>query len=85
MPPTAPRRLQLQFFAALREQAGCSTLALDTAAGTPAELYRELQASHQLSLPAHLLRVAVNARYVPMDAPLQAGDHVVFIPPVAGG
>jgi molybdopterin converting factor subunit 1 len=79
------RRLQLQFFAALREQAGCATLALDTAAPTPAELYRELQAARGLTLPAELLRVAVNARYVPMDTPLQAGDHVVFIPPVAGG
>ncbi|SDS19698.1 MoaD/ThiS family protein [Opitutus sp. GAS368] len=81
----APRRLQLQFFAVLREQAGCSRLALDTAARTPAELYRELQASRGLSLPAELVRVAVNARYAAMDTPLQAGDHVVFIPPVAGG
>ena len=85
MTSSATRRLQLQFFAALREQAGCSALALNTVARTPAELYRELQGSHGLSLPAELLRVAVNARYAAMDTPLQAGDHVVFIPPVAGG
>jgi molybdopterin converting factor subunit 1 len=81
----ATQRLQIQFFAALREQAGCASLTLDTPAGTPAELYRELQASHGLALPPELLRVAVNARYTAMNAPLQAGDHVVFIPPVAGG
>lgn len=80
-----PRQLHIQFFAALREQAGCSALALDTAAANPAELYRELQASHGLQLPAALLRVAVNARYAAMDTALQAGDQVVFIPPVAGG
>jgi molybdopterin converting factor subunit 1 len=79
------RRLQLQFFAALREQAGCGALTLDTTAATPAELYAELQRTHALTLPPALLRVAVNARYVPMDMPLQAGDQVVFIPPVAGG
>ena len=82
---SATRRIQLQFFAALREQAGCATLALDTAARTPAELYRQLQDSHGLQLPPMLLRVAVNARYATMDTPLNAGDSVVFIPPVAGG
>lgn len=81
----ATRRIRLQFFAALREQAGCSALALDTAARTPAELYGELQRSHGLQLPARLLRVALNARYATMDTPLQADDQVVFIPPVAGG
>lgn len=85
MNPPATRRLQLQFFATLREQAGRTTQALDTAARTPAELYRELRASHRLTLPPELVRVAVNARYTTMDTPLQAGDHVVFIPPVAGG
>jgi molybdopterin converting factor subunit 1 len=79
------KRVQLQFFAALREQAGCATLALDTEARTPAELYHQLQDSHGLLLPPMLLRVAVNARYATMDTPLSAGDSVVFIPPVAGG
>lgn len=85
MSTPAPRHIQLQFFAVLREQAGCSTLSLETVACTPAELYRQLQDSHGLRLPAMLLRVAINARYATMDTPLQAGDHVVFIPPVAGG
>lgn len=83
--PSSVHRLHLQFFAALREQAGCGSLTFDTTATTPAELYAELQASHALTLPPTLLRVAVNARYVPMDTPLQTGDQVVFIPPVAGG
>ena len=85
MPAPSPRPIRIRFFAVLREQAGRSALELTTTAATPAELYRELQASHQLSFNPDLLRVAVNERYVAMDAPLQAGDQVVFIPPVAGG
>lgn len=81
----APRPIQIRFFAVLREQAGVAALDLVTAATTPAELYRELQATRALTFPAGLLRVAVNERYVAMESPLQAGDRVVFIPPIAGG
>jgi len=79
------RPVQVRFFAVLREQAGVSALDCTTAARTPAELYVELQAGRGLVFPATLLRVAINDRYAAMDTPLQAGDRVVFIPPVAGG
>jgi molybdopterin synthase sulfur carrier subunit len=82
---SVPLQVQIKFFAVLREQAGVSALECTTTARTPAELYHELQASHGLQLPATLLRVAINDRYAVMDSPLQAGDRVVFIPPVAGG
>ncbi len=81
----APFRLSVRFFAALREQAGCSRLEIETAAATPAELYAELQRRHALVFPATLLRVAVNDGYAEMSTPLAPGDRVVFIPPVAGG
>jgi molybdopterin converting factor subunit 1 len=83
--PEATHRLHVRFFAVLREQAGCSSLAVDTATRTPAALYAELQARHPLTFPAALLRVSINERYADMSAPLDAGDRVVFIPPVAGG
>ena len=82
---TASRPLHLKFFAALREQAGVSELDVTTSARTPAELYAELMATRGLTMPAALLRVAINDRYATMDTPLQPGDRVVFIPPVAGG
>ena len=82
---TASRTLHIKFFAALREQAGVSALDVTTSARTPAELYAELTAARGLTLPAALLRVAINDRYAAMDTPLQPGDRVVFIPPVAGG
>lgn len=85
MPASSSRLLKIRFFAVLREQAGRSQLELTTTAASPAELYRELQTSLGLTFEASLLRVAVNERYVAMDTPLQPGDQVVFIPPVAGG
>ncbi len=79
------RSVHIRFFAVLREQAGVSTLEHPTTARTAAELYDELKAGRGLTFPAALLRVAINDRYATMDTPLQAGDRVVFIPPVAGG
>ena len=81
----APRPIQVRFFAVLREQAGKSVVDLVTTAATPAALYGELQAGQGLTFPANLVRVSVNERYVTMETPLQPGDRVVFIPPVAGG
>lgn len=78
-------RLNVRFFAVLREQAGCSTLTLETAAATPAALYAELRTKHALTFPVSLLRVSINERYAEMTTPLATGDRVVFIPPVAGG
>ncbi len=84
MPST--RQLHVRFFAILREQAGASTLTLDTAAADAAALYAELQGRHPgLTFPATLLKVSINERYAELSAPLNAGDRVVFIPPVAGG
>ncbi len=85
MPSSSSRPIHVRFFAVLREQAGTSTIELSTMAVTPAELYAELQTSHRLTFRTELLKVAVNERYVAMDSPLNAGDQVVFIPPVAGG
>jgi molybdopterin converting factor subunit 1 len=78
-------RLRLQYFALLREEAGRQSETVETAAPTPAALYTELAARHGFRLPAAQLRVAVNAAFSDWDRPLQDGDEVVFIPPVAGG
>ena len=79
------KKITLQYFALLREQAGCSEERLETAAATPAELYAEVQARHGFTLPLSMLRVAVNEEFRDWWSPLEANDRVVFIPPVAGG
>ena len=78
-------RLQMRYYALLREEAGRAAETVDSAARTPAELYEELAARHGFRLPASQLRVAVNAEFAEWDGPLADGDEVVFIPPVAGG
>ena len=85
MPTPAPS-FHVRFFAILREQAGCATFEASSAAADASQLYAELQRRFPgLVFPAHLLRVSINERYAPMDAALNAGDRVVFIPPIAGG
>jgi molybdopterin converting factor subunit 1 len=79
------KKLTLQYFAVLREQAGCSEEQLETAAATPAELYEQVRARHGFTLPQSMLRVAVNEEFRDWSWRLQANDRVVFIPPVAGG
>lgn len=75
----------LQYFAILREQARCREERITTPATTPGELYAEVRTRHGFTLEPNFLRVAVNDEFVPWDTLLRNGDHIVFIPPVAGG
>jgi molybdopterin-guanine dinucleotide biosynthesis protein A len=79
------REIRVQYYALLREQAGRSVETLSTRARTPRELYAELRARYPFTLPPEMLRVAVNTEFGDWSQPLEAGDAVVFIPPVAGG
>ena len=79
------RRLNVRYFAMLREQAGRSAEELETQATTPRELYDELRRRRGLTLAPEFLRVAVNDEFGDWRSPLSDGDTVVFLPPVAGG
>jgi molybdopterin-guanine dinucleotide biosynthesis protein A len=81
----ATRRVTVQYFALLREQAGRGGETLETRARTPRELYGELARRYPFSLDAAQLRVAINSEFGDWSATLRDGDAVVFIPPVAGG
>jgi molybdopterin converting factor subunit 1 len=81
----ATRRVTVQYFALLREQAGRGSETLETRARTPRELYGELARRYPFSLDAAQLRVAINSEFGDWSASLRDGDAVVFIPPVAGG
>ncbi|HET6432842.1 MoaD/ThiS family protein [Dyella sp.] len=78
-------RVNLQYYAQLREQAGASTEQVSTAAVTLRDLYDELRARHGFTLPVDALKVAVNTQFSDWNRALADGDTVVFIPPVAGG
>ena len=78
-------QLKVQYYAIMREQAGRSEEAIETSAGTPADLYAELSGRYRFSLAREQLKVAVNNEFCDWSRPLAAGDAIVFIPPVAGG
>ncbi len=79
------RKISVQYYALLREQAGRSDEIVTTGARDARELYAELRTRYPFTLPAEMLRVAINAEFGEWSQPLAAGDAVVFIPPVAGG
>jgi molybdopterin converting factor subunit 1 len=83
--PNQSRRLNVRYFALLREQAGRAGEALQTPARTPHELYQQLQRERGLKLAPQFLRVAINDEFGDWQQPLADGDTVVFLPPVAGG
>ena len=79
------RRVQVQYYAVLRERAGIAAETVETAAADAAALYDELSGRRGLAFPRAMLRVAVNDEFADWSRPLADGDSVVFIPPVAGG
>jgi molybdopterin converting factor small subunit len=81
----ADKRIKVQYYAILREQAGRSDESVITGANTPRDLYNELKSRYTFSLAPEMLRVAVNAEFGEWSQRLADGDSVVFIPPVAGG
>ena len=80
-----PQPLTVGYYALLREQAGRREERLESSARTARELYAELAARYPFTLPAEVLRVAINGEFAEWSTPLSGGDAIVFIPPVAGG
>jgi len=78
-------KLQITYYAVLREQRGLSSEEVTTAARTGRELYAELAARHQFSLPVDRLRLAIGGEFASWETPLADGAKLVLIPPVAGG
>ena len=74
-----------RYFAAFRECAGRESESVTTAAATAAELYGELAERHGFRDAIGCCKVAINDELREWDAPLEAGDEVLFFPPVAGG
>src|SRR3954447_16980984 len=79
--------ITLRYFAVIRETAGMEAETIAVPEGTTAaDVARDLGA--RFPRLAGLLRaspVMVNAAYADLAAPLEEGDEVAFIPPVAGG
>lgn len=78
-------KIQIEYFALLKEQRGCAYETIETSAATPEVLYSELKDHHSFSLEQSALQVAINEDFADWDSTLKNNDTVVFIPPVAGG
>jgi molybdopterin converting factor subunit 1 len=79
------KKIQVRYYAILREQAGKSEEALVTDATSASALFDELKTRYPFTLSAQQLKVAINTEFRDWHTPLNDGDSVVFIPPVAGG
>jgi len=78
-------RINVRYYAILREQAGKTEEVVTTSATTAASLFDELKSRYPFTLEAQQLKVAINTEFRDWHAPLREDDNVVFIPPVAGG
>ena len=82
-------KIQLRYFASIREAVGTGSESLDTAADTLAVLRDELIARGGAYAEAlareRAVRVALNQTMVDESAALSDGAEVAFFPPVTGG
>ena len=76
-------RIQVRFFAGLRERVGISERGISVPENTTvAQLWPLL--FEKESLPDNVL-VAKNMEYVDSATPVAEGDEIAFFPPVTGG
>ena len=78
-------KINIKYFASLREQANKSEEIINTVYTKPTDIYAELKSKYNFSLNVDELKVAVNDCYEDFDYELKEMDTIVFIPPVAGG
>ena len=78
-------RVEVLYFAALRDAAGIASEHVDVDAADLAAVYAIVQMKHQLPFPQRQLRVAVDGAFANWGDALRAGSTVAFIPPVSGG
>jgi molybdopterin converting factor subunit 1 len=79
--------IQIRYFAALRETTGRSDDTFELPAGTTVAEVRVLLLERYPALTDILARcaVAINRTYATLQAVLDDGDELAFIPPLGGG
>ena len=78
-------KLHITYYAMFREQAGCSGETVEAEGSDAVALFDQLKAKHGFSMCRSHVRLAINDAFVDWSTPLNDGDQLVFIPPVAGG
>lgn len=82
-------RIEIRYFAWLRERLGTGHETLETEAETLADLVDELKRRDEgyahVFADMGAIRAAVDQELRPLDAPLGAAREVAFFPPMTGG
>jgi len=78
-------QVTVRYFAVFREATGVASETLETGSTTADGLFRECMQRHAGLAHEPAALVAINDEMAAWDAPLSAGDEVLFFPPVAGG
>lgn len=78
-------RVNVLYFASLRDAAGVAQESLDTNASDLGELYAQLRERHGFAFRREHVRVAVDAEFAAWGDPPRDGSDIAFIPPVSGG
>ena len=78
-------RVDVLYFAALRDAGGIASEHVDTEATDLSALYADVQSRHALPFAQKQLRVAVDGVFAGWNDPVLSGSTVAFIPPVSGG
>jgi molybdopterin converting factor small subunit len=78
-------KINVTYYAMFREEAGCGKELVEAASDHAVDLFEGLKEKYNFSMNRAYVRLAVNDAFVGWNDPLNDGDQVVFIPPVAGG
>ncbi|HYN08397.1 MAG TPA: MoaD/ThiS family protein [Vicinamibacterales bacterium] len=80
-------RVKVQLFARLRELAGRGECDCEVPAGASVgDVWRAVADRHVSLRPfGGAISCALNADFARMNAPVQEGDEIAFLPPVSGG
>jgi len=79
------KRVHIQFFAQLKERAGCGSASVQTEAGTVEVLYRELSETYGLAMNWEHVKAARNDNFCSGHTEINDGDRIAFMPPMSGG
>ena len=79
------KEIKIEYFAALRQQAGKSSEVIRADVRTARDLFEILQKQYVFSLSEKDVKIAINQKLASWDAELNSGDSLLLIPPVAGG
>jgi molybdopterin converting factor subunit 1 len=78
-------KINVNYYAMFREAAGCSNETVSVESANAVDLFETLKFKYDFAMCRSHVRLAINDEFVDWETPLNEGDSVVFIPPVAGG